>query len=199
MSTILVLFIGLLLLLFLFIIWRWIATSIATQQRDQQIEKELQPMAIAFENKRPIDQQLINKLAINPAVRYRLYRLLCVYENLQFMPKKYLTLESFFEAQLCFWLLHQNELGKVPDEIQFVEKITKQSNNFYVYKLKTHQPHWAAKDGWLAGIVGPCPDYQELKHVIRNNLTHAFSRFEKFDEAGADEHVRKFCRTLNIN
>lgn len=185
-----------------FIVWRIIATVNASTKTERAIDIKLEPIHKFLSSGKELPKDLVNTLAENPAVRYRLYRILLAYNQLQMLAKKYLSLESFFDAQLCFWLQHPNELGIVPENIGLLKKIPKKIgmgiNNFYVYKFRTLEPHWAAKKGWCVGVVGPCPEEMTLIQIIQNNVAVAFSSLDRLVQGKeVSEYVEDFCKSTN--
>ncbi|MCI0624687.1 MAG: hypothetical protein L0387_24085 [Acidobacteria bacterium] len=66
-----------------------------------------------------------------------------------------------------------------------------QPSDYFVFRFRMKAPHWAAKDGWAAGVAGPymtagepCPD-----------AAGTFSQFEAYDSRSPEEHV-KFIHEL---
>ena len=60
-----------------------------------------------------------------------------------------------------------------------------QDSAYFVFKYRMHEPHWAAKDGWLAGVAGPYDTAGEPCSSGRGT----FSRFEAIDSRSPEEHV----------
>ena len=59
------------------------------------------------------------------------------------------------------------------------------TERFYLFRFRTHEPHWGAKDGWMSGLSGP--------FVIADMPTSeaggsTFSSFTKWEEMSAQEH-----------
>jgi len=71
------------------------------------------------------------------------------------------------ESHLANWLEFPTELDAIPDEMEHIKRVSidfdGQGNNVHyeVFKYRVNEPHWAAKDGWILGVVGPYFDDSE--------------------------------------
>lgn len=89
------------------------------------------------------------------------YQLLSEHQKSSLFPEELFTIEKAAESNLANWLEFPTELDACPDEIEHIKRVGidfDEQNHmvFYeVFKYKTHEPHWAAKDGWILGVVGP--------------------------------------------
>lgn len=193
MQTVLYIIGGLIGLIVIFIVYRYWATIKATQKRDRYVLEQIQPIIDAIDNKTTIDTELIKQLADDPAIRGNLYYILIEHNQTDLFPEQYKNFKSGAESSLVYWLLHPNELGSRPDHIEFVQKVEKEVEidheqqlfDYYVFKFKMNPPHWAAKEEWTVGIVGPY-----IKGKERQDFTaSAFSTFERFDSKSPEEHV----------
>lgn len=72
-------------------------------------------------------------------------------------------------------------------EIPWTQGQPTEACRFFVFRFRTKPPHWAAKDGWLAGVAGPYWENEEPDLVPAG----VFSRFEAFDSCSPDEHLNK--------
>jgi len=106
-----------------------------------------------------IDGRELEKLVKDNSSRVYTYEILKRYTKTDLFPVEYCTIEMAAEGYLVNWLEFPTELNKVPDEIEFVEhasfKINGEFAQYCIFKFKTHEPHWAAKNGWSFGVVGP--------------------------------------------
>lgn len=65
------------------------------------------------------------------------------------------------ESNLANWLEFPTELDACPDEMEHIKRVTfdfdGRNNNVHyeVFKYRVNEPHWAAKNGWMLGVVGP--------------------------------------------
>jgi hypothetical protein len=128
-----------------------------------------------------------------PEMRTWLYKRLDESGQLAVFPAKFKTQAAFAEAEMVYWLTYPTELGRPPDEIELMKVVTVKSGakktavDYYVFRFGTQPPHWAAKDGWLAGIAGPYPHGSEL---IVSSVGGTFSEFRKWDSRSPEEHVK---------
>ncbi len=139
----------------------------------------------------------IVRLTQNIELRNVLYDALKESGKLQHFPNRFLNQESLAESDLAFWLAHPNELGKAPDEIELKAKISKtMSNNktgeFYLFRFRVKEPHWAAKNGWMAGMTGPYIKGGELE----TSAEGTFSELDSYESKNADEHVTYLLSNL---
>ncbi|MGY3795703.1 hypothetical protein [Aquimarina sp. 433] len=77
-------------------------------------------------------------------------------------PKEFNTIEKGAETNLVNWLDFPGDLEKVPDEIEYIEKVNIDDSGtqlyYHTYKFKVYEPSYAAKCGWMIGTVGPYSD-----------------------------------------
>jgi hypothetical protein len=119
-----------------------------------------------------------------------LFKALESFEKAALFPREYLTWEHMAEADLVVWLNHPNELGAPPSDIELVARVpepgtTAGRSMYFVFRFRSVEPHWAAKDGWLAGVAGP---YAMDSPIVPHGLG-TFSRFERVDSRSPEEHV----------
>jgi len=117
------------------------------------------------------------------------YNLLVEFNKQSLFPREYYTFEKAAESVLTTWLLYPTELDTIPSEIEFLKKVNFLENDttfiYYVFKFKTEEPHWAAKDGWMIGVVGP---------YFKNSEPYdwtigTFSKFSKVKESTPEKEV----------
>jgi hypothetical protein len=152
--------------------------------RIERVTKRL----IAGEDPDPGD---LERFARDRATRKVLYDALEHHQKLTLFPSQYLTPEAMAEADLVVWLAHPNELGAVPDEMELMATLPVPAPGFdhqryFVFRFKTKPPHWAAKDGWRAGVAGPC----RVDGPVAPGASGTFSSFESYDAKSPEEHVR---------
>lgn len=89
------------------------------------------------------------------------YKLLSDFNTTEIFPKEFYSIEKGAAGNLANWLEFPTELNACPDEMQHVKRVTLDfdgRNNFVhyeVFKYRIDEPHWAAKVGWMLGVVGP--------------------------------------------
>ena len=179
-------FVGLVVLGYLFLVWR---TLRATSQRDKAVQSLVQPIVARISDAEDVQQAEIVAAARNPLTRNRLYDALESIGRIDLFPREYATPEALAESDLTYWLAHAHELGQAPDEMVLAEKLTRAgpdggTADYYVFKFRTLPPHWAAADGWRAGIAGP---YKPGQAVTTARGT--FSRLEPFDKRTPSGHL----------
>ncbi|MCY2954300.1 MAG: hypothetical protein NTU53_20395 [Planctomycetota bacterium] len=142
-----------------FIWWRYTSVARGARRRDETILRLLAPTGEKLSNKEPVSAEESGALADRPHIRPMLYAMLKHFERLDLFPQKYLDPRSQGEATLAYWLMHPNEMGGDPEEIELVETVTRQfggvQHEFFVYRYKMPKGHWASGDGWLLGLAGP--------------------------------------------
>jgi hypothetical protein len=150
--------------------------------------KRIEPLLKKLESKSGIEESEIIEMAKDPAFRLALYRALEAYNLINLFPTSYLTRERGAERFLVNWLEFPTELGKAPDEIELLEKITLPSTeplDYYVFKFRTTLPHWAAQYGWMLGVCGPYRK-QSLSYDVPIRV---FSRFNGENKVDPEEEV----------
>jgi hypothetical protein len=95
------------------------------------------------------------------------------------------------EADLVVWLNHPNELGSVPDEMELMASLPvpaagSEGQRYFLFRYRMRPPHWAAENGWLAGVAGP----YAINGPVLSGASGTFSRFEPYDSKSPEEHVR---------
>jgi hypothetical protein len=90
------------------------------------------------------------------------------------------------------WLVYPTELNRVPDEIELMKVVPVDTGlpggiyDYYLFRFRTKEPHWAAKNGWIAGVSGP---FLRGDEPTTDALGDTFSSFAKWDSKTPDEHV----------
>jgi len=141
---------------------------------------------------KPVDKKHVEDVAGHAEMRNRLYLTLGTLGELSLFPKKYRTQKAFAESDMVNWLVYPTELARVPDEIELITVVTIDTRlpggvyDYYLFRFRTDEPHWAAKYGWIAGVSGP---YLRKKQPTTNSLGETFSTFDKWDAKTPNEHV----------
>ena len=191
MKIVLIVLAVLVALVIAFIVWRFVATMMASERLRRRLHEELAPVSEALDAGKTPDPVLIQRFAKSAETRKVLWEVLQSFNRLDLFPEEYATQESLAEADLVLWLCHPNELTSPPDEIELMATIASPSStagtpaNYYVFRYCVNPPHWAAKDGWMAGIAGPyAANGDPIPHA-----PGTFSRFEAYDSKTPEEHV----------
>ena len=174
-----------------FVAWRWWATEqgakdvyLRLNQRIAAVEDRL----AAGQDPDPAD---VERFARDRDTRIVLYDSLEHHSKLHFFPAQYATPEAIAEGDLVLWLSHPNELDAAPDEVQLMGRIPvpgvpSSDMRYFLFRYRTKAPHWAAKEGWLAGVAGP----YATSGIVSARAAGTFSRFEPYDSRTPEEHVR---------
>lgn len=175
-----------------FVVWRYIATIQGGTRLRQRILEKMSPLGETLAEGASPDPALVWRFAENVETCKVLWEVLQAYERLDVFPEEYRTWEHLARADLVFWLCHPNELTSPPDEIELTATVDAPSATsdspaqYYVFRYRVTEPHWAAKDGWMAGIAGP----YETAGGPQPHGRGTFSRFEAYDSRTPEEHVR---------
>ncbi len=118
------------------------------------------------------------------------YSLLHEQGKVDLFPKAYYTIKKAAESNLANWLAYPNGLDAIPDEVVHLEEVVIDFNGhdviYHVFKYRAHPPHWAAKDGWMIGVVGPY--FDDSKPY--NWPGGTFSRFKKVGEVSPRDEAQ---------
>ena len=114
-----------------------------------------------LESGQELTEKDILPFAKNVQTRETTFQLLADHNKTNLFPKEYNNLIAGAESNLANWLEFPTELDACPDQIEHIKRVTFDfdgQNNFVhyeVFKCRVNEPHWAAKDGWFLGVVGP--------------------------------------------
>jgi hypothetical protein len=174
-----------------FVVWRLWATVAGGNRAYAALTARIQPVLLRLEAGEAPAAEDLERFAADRATRKVLHEALEHHDKLALFPSRYLTQEAMAEADLSAWLNHPNELGAIPDEIEMTGAVpvrggTFDGRRYYLFRYRMHPPHWAAKDGWLAGVAGPYPD----QGPVLASAPGTFSRFEAYDSRSPDDHVQ---------
>ncbi|MDI3320333.1 hypothetical protein [Pinibacter soli] len=158
---------------------------------DQRFER-IRPLYTKLEHAEIISPDDVLPFAKNVMTREATFQLLYDFQKLELFPREYLTIVKSAESNLANWLEFPTELAACPDELEHIKRVSidfdGQRNfvHYEVFKYKVNAPHWAAKEGWMLGVVGPYFD-----HSKPYDFPHAtFSRTgSTVDKVSADEEA----------
>lgn len=136
-----------------------------------------------------LEQSVIDSFARGLDTRADFYDLLAEFGKQNLFPKAYLSFEKAAESKLTTWLEFPTELDTIPSAIELLKRVEYLNNDttfiYYVFQFKTEEPHWAAKDGWMVGVVGPY-----FKNSSPYDWTPGtFSKFSKIRETTPEKEV----------
>jgi hypothetical protein len=145
-----------------------------------------------------IEAKHLVEVAASAEMRNYLFGELQDLGKLSLFPEKFKTQSALAESNMVNWLIYPTELGRAPDEIELMQVVTTDTDaglaDYYVFRFRTLEPHWGAKDGWMAGISGPFLQKDGLSTISGGDT---FSRFEPWDSKTPEEHVEAVIETLD--
>jgi hypothetical protein len=132
------------------------------RRRDQQLSEAVRPLVERVRQGVAVTVDEVAALAAMPQLRVALHSVLQALHRLDLFPPQYLDEHSQAAARLAYWLMHPNELGGAPAEMQPWQIVTRQiagaDRRFHVLRYRMPPGHWAEDHGWLVGLVGPFGD-----------------------------------------
>jgi hypothetical protein len=187
--------VGVIALVVLFLVWRVYATIAGGKKAYRALLAEIAPIMEALRAGRDPSPTQLAAFAGNRRTRRVLYDALTHENKLHLFPRAFFTWEALSEADLAAWLNHPNELGSTPDEMELMGKVQPHGadGHYFVFRFRTKPPHWAAPQGWLAGVAGPYDLTRDPMPLGRNT----FSRFESFESRTPEQHVETIHNALS--
>ncbi len=184
-------------LILTFIYYRYYITNRATKKRDKQVLDLIAPVEAKIREGHTPDLLKIQELADDPLTRGNLYMLLEQTGNAELFPQKHKNLISAAEAQLTFWLMHPNELGVRPIELELGAMVTRSQDSvdykFVVYKFKWSISQKDKRDTWTVGVVGP---FDESRDPYKQGTP--FSTFMNYENQSPEKHVDWFIDKILV-
>ncbi|MEI6947580.1 hypothetical protein V9K67_10335 [Paraflavisolibacter sp. H34] len=136
--------------------------------------------------------------ARNLLTRETAFHLLKEHGKAGLFPKEYLNIVKGAESNLVNWLEFPTELDACPDEIEYVKRVTLVDVkgtfvHYEVFKYRVNEPHWAAGDGWMLGVVGPYFDDSkpyDFPHATFSRISSTNNKVSPDEEAKwVHEHI----------
>ena len=192
MNILLIIIIAIVAIIVLFIIYRLIAFRKAGIQASKKRFERIKPLYDILANGQTPTQEDIYDYAKNLLTRETAFRLLKEHGKSDLFPTAFYNIEKGAESNLATWLEFPTELDGCPDEMEHVKKVSIDfdgENNFvhyHVFKFRTNEPHWAAKEGWMVGVVGPYfddSDPYDFPHATFSRLSSKFGTTSPDEEA----------------
>ncbi|MCT3950056.1 DUF4303 domain-containing protein [Elizabethkingia anophelis] len=123
--------------------------------------KPIQELQNLLDSDKTITEQDVYPFTVKPSTRELTYQLLDEYNKTDLFPKEFYTIEKAAESNLVNWLVYPTELNAFPDELEYLQRISINSDedddafHYEVFRYRINEPHWAAENGWMLGVVGP--------------------------------------------
>ena len=166
---------------------------LASARQKKQTRAKLAPVIDAIDAGREPDPAAVRSLAADPVTRNALYDAMAGAGKAALFPPEFRTRQAYAESDLVYWLAHPNELRKAPDQIQLAQVVTMAGDagpvEYYLFRFRMNEPHFAASKGWMAGVSGP---YARGGGVPGEAPGGTFSELEPFDARTPQDHVRLF-------
>jgi diadenosine tetraphosphatase ApaH/serine/threonine PP2A family protein phosphatase len=176
-----------------FAIYRLQKVKSQNRKLNEQRFERISPLYNKLEKGETISAEDVLPYAKNLLTRGMTFHLLSHHDKLNLFPKEYFDIIKGAESNLANWLEFPTELDACPDEIEHIKRVTFDydgKNNFVhyeVFKYKVNEPHWAAKDGWILGVVGPY--FDDSKPY--DNAQATFSRVSStLDKVSPDDEAK---------
>lgn len=168
-----------------FVIYRLL--KVKKQNRELNIKRfdRVKTLYDKLENGQSVTTEEVLPYAKDILTRQTVFQLLNSYSKTDIFPKEYFTLLKAAESNLANWLEFPTELGTCPDEIEHIKRVTFDfdgQNNFVhyeVFKYRVNEPHWAAKEGWCLGVVGPYFDDSNPYDFPKSTFSRIGSTLER--------------------
>ncbi len=145
-----------------------------------------------LESGQEITENDVLPFAKNILTRQTAFQLLADHDKTNLFPKEFNNLISGAESNLANWLEFPTELDACPDEIEHIKRVTidfdGQNNyvHYEVFKCRVNELHWAAKDGWFLGVVGPYFDDSkpyDFPHATFSRISSTLDKVSPEEEA----------------
>jgi hypothetical protein len=181
-----------------FLVYRYFKFKQESKQHLDQKYERVKPIFDKINNGETLLESDVFPFAKNVLTREMTFQILVESNKTNLFPKEYYTIEKSAESNLCNWLLFPTELDACPDEIEYLKKVTIDfdGNNvyYYVFKFRVNEPHWAAKNGWMLGVVGPF--FNDSNPYDFPSAT--FSRLSKLEEVKPEDEVKWVHENISL-
>ena len=184
-----------------FLIYRLIVVKIQNRKINALRFERVKDLFDKLENEEALTNEDVFPLAKSVLTREATYQLLNDYNKTDLFPKEFYTIINAAESNLVNWLEFPTELDACPDEIEYIKRVTFDLNgqrdcvHYEVFKYRVNEPHWAAKDGWCVGVVGPY--FDDSKPYDYPNAT--FSRIDStLDNVTPEEEAKWVHENITI-
>lgn len=145
-----------------------------------------------------INNEVFLSIAKDDESRGYLFEELTKLGKVKFFPKSFANQEALSKSDMVTWLLHPNEFGQMPDDIELVKTYGVRYSDvgkvdFYLWKFKVNTGAWK-KDGWLVGLSGP---FVLKESPSTSAYGYTFSNFEKLTDRTPENHIKDIISTVD--
>ncbi len=169
----------------IFAVYRLVTVKRQNSKLNAERFERIKELYDKLENGQSLTEKDVLPFAQNILTRELAYRLLSDRNRTDIFPKEYNTIVKSAESNLANWLEFPTELDACPDEMEHIKRVTFDfdgQNNFVhyeVFKYRVNEPHWAAKDGWMLGVVGPYFDDSKPYDFPQSTFSRVSSTLDK--------------------
>lgn len=139
-----------------------------------------------------VDAARIEEVAASAEMRNWLFDNLAQLMMPEIFPATWRTQEAFAESELVGWLTHPEELGQIPDAIELAKVVTIETESalgpldYFVFRFRMDEPHWAADRGWMGGVAGP---YFRNESPTTKAYGATGSAYEPWEGTTPEQHI----------
>lgn len=168
-----------------FIVYRIRSVKKATQKKNEQEYERVRPLIEKLQKGEDVTAEEVYQHAQNVLTRVTAFKLLQHYNKTQLFPAEFNTIEQAAASYLASWLEFPTELDACPDEMEHMKRVTIDFDgkgnfvHYEVFKYRVNEPHWAAKDGWMLGVVGPYFNDSTPYHFPQCTFSRVTSTIDK--------------------
>jgi hypothetical protein len=145
----------------IFAIYRIVVVERQNDKLNEERINRVRELYDKLESGQSLTEKDVYPFAENLLTRELTYQLLKGHNKTDLFPQEYYSIVKGAETNLANWLEFPTELDACPDEIEHIKRVTFDfdGQNHYVhyeiFKYRVNEPHWASKNGWILGVVGP--------------------------------------------
>ncbi|MFH6993425.1 hypothetical protein [Flavobacterium sp. FlaQc-48] len=192
MKTFLIILGLIILVIAIFGLYRLVTVKRQNRKLNAERFERVKELYEKLESGQNLTEKDVLPFAQNVLTRESSYQLLRDQNKTDIFPKEYNTIVKGAESNLANWLEFPTELNACPDEIEHLKRVTYDfdgQNNFVhyeVFKCRVNEPHWAAKDGWFLGVVGPYFDDSkpyDFPHTTFSRINSTLNKITADEEA----------------
>jgi len=169
----------------IFAVYRFVKVKRQNNKLNTERFDRVKELYDKLESGQEITENDVLPFAKNILTRQTTFQILADHDKTNLFPKEFNNLISGAESNLANWLEFPTELDACPDEIEHIKRVTFDfdgQNNFVhyeVFKCRVNEPHWAAKDGWFLGVVGPYFDDSKPYDFPHSTFSRISSTLDK--------------------